>query len=61
MANYKPADIEYFIEKINSEARGLSKWQSDFMDSITEQWNERHSLSERQVEVLERIYADKTP
>lgn len=34
----------------------LSKWEQDFIDSITEQYEERRSLSSKQVEVLKRIW-----
>lgn len=53
--------LEYWIDTINHEGRNLSKWEKDFMESITEQFERTHSLSEKQKEIVERIYAEKTP
>jgi len=52
--------ITDWIERVNTEGRGLSKWESSFMESITDQFERSRSLSDRQEEILERIYAEKT-
>lgn len=52
--------INHWIETVNTEARNLSKWEQDFMDSITEQFSRKGFISDRQEEILERIYAEKT-
>jgi hypothetical protein len=58
----KPKEvIAGWIITINEEGRNLSKWELDFMDSVTEQFEERGSVSDKQEEIIERIYADKTP
>ena len=58
----KPKEvIREWIELVNTEERNLSKWEQDFMDSITEQFEERGSISDRQEEILELIYSEKTP
>ena len=45
------------IEEINEVAEDVcSEWEYSFMESITEQFEERGSLSEKQEEILERIY-----
>lgn len=54
------AVIQSWIELVNTEGRGLSKWEQDFMDSITEQFEERGAISDRQEEILERIYSNRT-
>jgi hypothetical protein len=57
----KPKEvIREWIELVNDEGRGLTKWEEDFMDSLTEQFEERGSISDRQEEILERIYAERT-
>lgn len=67
MSQNKVENIREWIEAINSEGRGLTKWERDFMESITEQFIDptrpqwHGSLSERQEEILEWIYAEKTP
>ena len=54
-------DIASWIEVVNTEGRNLSSWEKGFMESITDQFERSGSLSERQTEILERIYAEKTP
>lgn len=57
----KPKEvIREWIELINTEGRGLTKWEKDFMESITQQFYETASISDRQEEILETIYANKT-
>jgi uncharacterized membrane-anchored protein len=53
--------IAQWIEAVETEGRGLTKWEQDFIESISEQFAERGSLSDKQEEILERIYAEKTP
>lgn len=57
----EPKVIEHWITTVNEEGRGLSKWELDFMESITEQFEKRNSISDKQEEILERIYSEKTP
>ncbi len=52
--------IESWIELINEEGKGLSKWELDFMESITDQFERKQWISDKQEEILERIYAEKT-
>jgi hypothetical protein len=53
--------IDYYFEALEIQVKNLSKWEEDFIDSIKEQWQDRRSLSERQEEILERIYSERTP
>lgn len=57
----EPQVIEHWINMVNIEGRDLTKWEEDFMFSITEQWAARKSISDKQEAVLERIYVHKTP
>lgn len=34
----------------------LTKWESDFVDSLSEQFVEGRKLSQKQCEILERLY-----
>lgn len=52
--------IENWIETVNTEGKKLSKWELDFMESITDQFASKNWLSDRQEEILERIYTEKT-
>ncbi len=54
------AVIEDWIRQIQENGRGVTKWEQDFVDSVEEQFAERQSLSEKQLDILERIYADRT-
>lgn len=53
--------IGHWIQTVLEEGKGLTKWESDFVSSLEEQFQKRGTLSEKQVAILERIYADKTP
>lgn len=53
--------IEHWITIIQEEGRDLSDWEEGFVESISEQLERTGSLSNRQEEILERIYAEKTP
>jgi hypothetical protein len=55
-----PQVIEHWITTVNEEGRNLSKWELDFMESITDQFKTRNWISDKQEEILERIYAEKT-
>lgn len=57
----KPEIIRQWIESIQESGRGLTKWEEDFIESLADQFEERGSISERQEEILERIYGEKTP
>jgi len=52
--------IPHMLEQLTTPSKNLSKWEEDFIASIAEQFESRHSLSDRQYEILERIYAEKT-
>lgn len=52
---------EDWLWKIREHAHGLSKWEAEFVDSIAQQLEERGTLSDRQADILERIYSEKTP
>lgn len=49
-----------WIQRINDEGRNLTEWEIGWMESVTEQYESKGWLSERQLEILERIYAEKT-
>ena len=51
--------LAYMLDACENEARRLSKWEQSFIESIRDQFDRTQSLSERQKEILERIYVDK--
>jgi thiaminase len=61
---WKPQSIEVYqswIDAISEESsEKLTSWETDFIDSIQARLISGRTLTERQAEVLERIYAEKT-
>lgn len=52
--------LAQWIDEVNTHGKRLTDWEKNFMESLTNQFEETNSLSEKQEEILERIYADKT-
>ena len=52
--------IEHMLESLATPSRELTKWEEDFIASITETFTAWKHLSDKQFEVLNRIYAEKT-
>lgn len=50
-----------WLDRIEATGRGLTPWEQDFVASLNEQMEEKRTPTERQMEILERIYADRTP
>jgi hypothetical protein len=49
------------IDKIQNEGRDLTDWEKSFIKSIVTQFKNGRVLSSRQLEIVDRIYTDKTP
>ena len=47
--------IEYILDELADE-RKLTAWEKSFVESISDQWNRVHRLSERQKEILGEIW-----
>lgn len=62
--SYNNENIElwrYWLDTVTTEASDkLNDWENYFIDSISLQLYGRGTLSEKQVEILERIYAKYT-
>ena len=48
-----------WIEAYQSSDK-LTEWEDNFVSSLKEQLEKKGSLSSKQVEILERIYAERT-
>jgi len=59
MKNTK-AVVQGWLDALESPKHELTKWEDDFVVFVEEQFNARGSISDKQEEILERIYADKT-
>lgn len=44
---------------VNESKKRLTKWEENFLESISDQLTRTGSLSDRQAEILERIYQEK--
>lgn len=44
------------FESIDDSLHRLNDWEKNFVESLQEQFEERGTLSDRQLEILERIY-----
>jgi hypothetical protein len=52
--------IARWITAVKEESRNLTKWEEDFITSLDYQMEGYGRISDRQEEILERIYAEKT-
>jgi len=48
--------IETTDDKMICDPDDYTKWEQDFIQSISEQFNKKNDLSDRQCEILERIH-----
>ena len=58
----QPIDIiKYWLDVVQTEGKNLSSWEENFVESLREQLGQYGKISDRQEEILETIYANKTP
>ena len=50
--------IDFIVDGVNTDF--LNDWEREFFESVSEQWNKNRRLSEKQREILGRIW-DKQP
>lgn len=56
--------IKTYIEWCNAILQNgvdVSSWEEEFTTSVKEQLEKYRRISDRQAEILEKIYSDKTP
>lgn len=51
---------EHYLDTIETSGRNLTKWESDFVESVSDQVGTKLFVSTKQLDILERIYAEKT-
>jgi hypothetical protein len=51
--------IRFYLDCLKTPSEELSTWEEDFIESLTEQFDERGTLTDRQFEKLEDIYDSK--
>lgn len=55
-----PDLIEHWLRELERPAKTLSSWELQFLESVSDQFLRTHRLSEKQFEILEKVYAEKT-
>jgi hypothetical protein len=55
-----PEMIKHMLDTLESPVRQLTSWELGFLESVSEQFGERGMLSDKQFEIMERIYMEKT-
>lgn len=56
----KPELIKHMLTELQSPSKTLTPWELGFLESVSDQFDRRGTLSEKQYEILENIYAEKT-
>ena len=54
-------DQNTMLEAIEHQGVNLTTWEEEFVESLRSQFDAGRDLTERQLETLERIYAQRTP
>lgn len=52
--------ICHMLSELANPSKELTKWEQSFYESIIDQFDRSGSLSEKQFDILERIYSEKT-
>lgn len=52
--------ILHFLTELQSPAKPLTQWEENFIESVSDQFGNRGTITAKQFEILERIYAEKT-
>ena len=58
---YTKEQLTRFVSELKESDLELSKWEESFLDSVGGKLSKGWTLSDRQIEILERLYAEKTP
>lgn len=48
--------IMTMLEVASDELEDLTDWEANFIESITDQYNDTEFLSKKQIEILKKIY-----
>ena len=53
--------LRHWIDTCRDMGRDLTEWEEEFLSNVDGQLSQNGGLSPRQIEIIERIYAEKTP
>lgn len=54
------AEIDHMLTELQQPRRAPTAWELDFLASVTDQFNRRGFLTEKQLAILRRIYQERT-
>ena len=60
---WKPQPIEVYqswINQLMEVSEELTQWETNFVENISDRLDRGSNLTERQAEILEKIYVEKT-
>lgn len=52
--------IHRMFVALETPSKDLTEWEEQFLESILKQFTQKGTLSDKQFEILDRIYAEKT-
>ncbi len=53
-------NVKHFIEQLESPKKKLTAWEVSFLESVSEQFDAWGQVTQKQFDVLEKLYAEKT-
>jgi hypothetical protein len=56
-----PEIHKMWVKRCLEDGKGITSWEDSFLTSLETQLEKGKELSEKQIDILERIYSDKTP
>jgi hypothetical protein len=60
MTKAEELSTAHMLRELESPSKELTRWEENFLESVGETFERTASLTDRQVEILERIYTEKT-
>lgn len=55
----RDAKIDHMLRELDTLGRNLTRWEENFLADVTDQWERSRSLSDRQHDILEKIYTER--
>jgi len=56
-----PTTVEQWVRDINQHGKNLNLWEQQFMAKITRGLSHGWKFTPKEIQIIERIYANKTP
>ena len=52
--------IRHMLDALQAPSKKLTMWEESFLGSVSDQFDRKGTLSEKQFKILESIYTEKT-